>query len=56
MTEKEIYICRDCSLECEIKQNSDLEREFPTICPHGLIPHYTKPPFKLRVKCSRDKK
>jgi hypothetical protein len=27
-----------------------MEKQFPTVCPHGMLAHYVKPPWKLVVK------
>lgn len=46
----ETYVCKECCLECKIIQKSEMEKQFPTICPHGMLPHYDKPPFKRLVR------
>lgn len=50
MSEKETYVCKDCSMECSLSQKSEMERQFPTICPHGMIAHYEKVNWKRKVK------
>jgi len=45
MTEQ--YICKDCALNCNLRQDSEMEGQTPTICPHGMIPHYQTPSWKL---------
>jgi hypothetical protein len=50
MTDTELYVCTGCDLNCKLRQNSEMEKQFPTICPHEVLPYYETTPWKLKVK------
>jgi hypothetical protein len=53
MSEKEIFVCRECNLNCKVVAEIAIEGDWPHFCPFGVLPtggYQKEPLFKKRVK------